>query len=182
MGRRRGIAIVGIVALMVVPAIGLAHGVEKPAAGPWVPYESSETDVALGNFTITGSAVTSLTFAVTSDSGENPGCPTGSVSVSSPVGLKLYKFAGSRPFWGFGKIGHRPAPKGIRPAKVFEAAPVTATLDGQPVKGAKLSMEFVAADTEGIKGDSSGGGFDFTPKCQVTLSENISQSENAGTS
>ena len=168
--------------MVVVPAIALAHSVEKPTAGAWVPYEASETDVALGNFTVSGSAVTSLTFAVTSDSGENQGCPTGSVSVSSPLGLKLYKFAGSGPFWAFGKIGHARAPKGIAPARVFEDAPVTATLDGKPVKGAKLSIQFGPADTEGIKGDSSGGGFDFSAKCQVTLSENISQSENAGSS
>jgi hypothetical protein len=155
--------------------MALADSLEKPAAGAWVPYATQDfvqSDVALGNFTVAGSGVTSMTFAVTSDSGENPGCPTGSVSVPGPLGLKRYKFSRGRPFWAFGRVVH----------KKFEDAPVTATLDGQPIKGAELSIQFVAADTVGIKGDSSGGGFDFSAKCQVTLSENISQSENTGSS
>jgi hypothetical protein len=160
---------------MALPAIALASSLEKPAPGAWVPYATQDfvqSSVALGNFTVAGTAVKSMTFAVTSDSGENPGCPTGSLSVPGPVGLKRYKFAGGRPFWAFGRVVH----------KSFEAAPVTATLDGQPIKGAKLSLQFVAADTQGIHGDSSGGEFDFSAKCQVTLSEDISQTQNAGDS
>jgi hypothetical protein len=202
MGRARGIAIVGVIALIAVPALALGDSVkkpvagarapygahsslsdrlEKPAQGAWVPYggqDFEQSDVAFANFTVAGAGVTSLTFAVTSDSGENPGCPTGSVSVSSSLGLKRYKFARSRPFWAFGRVvRNKHFPRGE-----FEDAPVTATLDGQPIKGAALSVQFVAADTEGLAGDSSGGTFDFTAKCGVTLSEDINQSENSGSS
>jgi hypothetical protein len=178
----RGIGIAGVAALVVaVPVAALAGGAEKPTAGAWVPYESTQSDdVAQGNFTVTsgGGGVSAMTFAVTSESGENPGCPTGSVSVPGPLEVRYYKFKHSRPFWGFGQIVNKHY-KGEGVVKVFDDAAVTATLDGQPVKGAKLSIQFVPANTEGITGDISGGEFDFSAKCQVTLSEDISQSENA---
>ena len=174
----RGIASAGIIALMAVPAIALAHKAPRkaprPAGGAWEPY-GSQSDVAVGSFTIASGGVKSMTLDVTDQSGENPGCPTGSLSVPGPLGLTYYKLKGTRPFWGFGKIVKKPA-------KTFVDATVTATLDGQPVKGAKLSIQFVAADTDGVTGDISGGEFDFSAKCQVSLSEDISQSENAASS
>jgi hypothetical protein len=182
MGRVRGIGIAGVIALMAVPATALAESLERPAAGAWVPYatqNSEQSDVAFANFTVVGSGVTSLTLAVTDQSGENPGCPTGSVSVPGPLEIKRYKFPGSRAFLGFGRVVHDNAVEGH---KKFEDAPVTATLDGQPIKGAKFSIQFVPADTEGVTGDLSGGGFDFSAKCQVSLSEDISQAQNTGSS
>jgi hypothetical protein len=181
----RRIGITGVIALMaVVPAIALADHVEKPAPGPWVPYESSETDVAQDNFTVTsgGGGVSSLTFAITMESNQKTSCPTGSVSVPGPLEVKYYNRKHGGPGWIFGKVVTKRDKFEAGTYTVIEEVPVTATLNGQPLKGAKLSLEFTAADTEGVTGDSSGGVFDWTAKCGVSLGEDISQNENAGSS
>jgi hypothetical protein len=182
MGRVRGIGIAGVIALTAIPSLALADSLERPAAGAWEPYGTADfvqSNVAFGSFTITAGGITGMTFVVTTSSESNAGCPTGSVSVSGALGLKLYKLSGTRPFYAFGRVV---TDKALPGHKRFEDAPVTATLDGQPVKNAMLSIQFVPADTQGITGDSSGGEFDFNKKCQVTLSEDISQSENEGNS
>jgi hypothetical protein len=172
MGRMRWIAIAGVMGLIAAPAIALAADPQKPAAGMWAPAFNNETDAALGSFVVASSRtqITSLTFTVESQD-TNPGCPTGAVSVPGPLELKLYKFKGTRPFWAFGKVGHHRAPKGLPPTPVFQDAPVSGTVDGQPLKGAKLNVQFVKSNTAGIAGDISGGIFDFSARCQATLFE-----------
>jgi hypothetical protein len=184
MGRLRGVGIVAVVALIAAPAIALADSPKKPAAGAWVPYLPTPADgtEAIASFTVTsnGTGITSLTFGVTSQAESRPKCPTGSVSVTGPLGMKLYKgLYRSSPFWAFGRVVTKPY-IGVGRVRVFADAPVTATLDGQPLKGAMFGMEFGPADTEGVKGDSGLGEFDFSAKCQVSLNETVSQAENSG--
>jgi hypothetical protein len=177
MGRLHGFGVAAVIALVAVPAIALAGSPSRPAAGLWVPYVPVEADgtTALATFTV-GSGITSVTFDVGSQAESNSNCPTGSVSVPGPLELKRYKFPGGRPFWGFGRVVRSKAfPRGK-----YEDAPVTATLDGQPVKGATFGLDFAPAKTEGVKGDAGLGEFDFSAKCQVSLQEAISQAENSG--
>jgi hypothetical protein len=184
MGRMRGIGIGGVIALIaVVPAIALARGLEKPAPGPWVPYENQESDVAQDNFTInSGGGISSLTFAITLESNQRQGCPTGSVSVPGPLEDKPYDLKAAGRGWGFGKVVTKRDKNDGGTFKTFDEAPVKATLDGQPLKDAKLSLEFAASPYEGVNGDISGGEFNLTAKCGVTLGEDISQNENTGSS
>jgi hypothetical protein len=166
----RGVGIAGIIALIVAPAITLAasppKSPRKPVAGTWATDARSE-EVST-NFVVAKNrtTVTSLTIGVTSTD-INPGCPTGSVTVPGPLELKLYKFPGTRPFWAFGKVEHKK--KG---QDAFKEAPVRdATLDGQPIKGAKLTLEFDKFKRGGVYVETAAGGFDFSAKCQANLGE-----------
>jgi hypothetical protein len=54
----------------------------------------------------------------------------------------------------------------------FKEAPVRgATLDGQPVKGATLILEFEKIRRGGASVGIAGGGFGFSAKCQANLGE-----------
>jgi hypothetical protein len=185
MGRIRWLGIAAAIALMaVVPAIALANHLEKPAPGPWVPYEANESYVAQDNFTITsgGAGVSALTFAVTDESNQRKGCATGSVSVPGPLEVKYYGRKDGGPAWLVGKVVTKRDKYDSGTTKLFEDVPVKATMDGQPLKAAKLSLEFTASPYEGLKGDISGGVFEWTATCGVSLGEDISQSESAGSS
>jgi hypothetical protein len=162
----RGVGIAGFIALIAVPAVALAAGPPKPVAGAWATTVRSEEVPT--NFVVARNrtTVTSLTIGVTSTD-INPGCPTGSVTVPGPLELKLYKFPGTRPFWAFGKVEHKK--KG---QDAFKEAPVRgATLDGQPIKGAKLTLEFDKFKRGGVYVETAAGGFDFSAKCQANLGE-----------
>jgi hypothetical protein len=185
MGRVRGIGVAGAIALTAaVPVAAFANSLEKPAPGAWVPYESSETYVAQDNFTVTsgGAGISSMTFAITNESNQRAKCPTGSVSVPGPLEVKYFDRKDGGPAWGVGKVVTKRDKYGPGTFKVFEEVSVKATLNGQPLKAAKLSVEFTASPYAGLKGDISGGVFDWTATCGVTLGEDISQNEAAGSS
>jgi hypothetical protein len=162
-GGTRGLVVAGVFALIAAPSIALAASPQKPAAGPWssVPNASPDSFVVAASRT----RVTSLTIGIASGT-TNPGCPTGSVSVPGPLDLKDYRFSGTRPFWAFGRILH----------KGFKAAPVSATLDGQPLKGATLELEFAKASIGGSKVEISSGFLAFGGRCGTSLGE----AESAG--
>jgi hypothetical protein len=66
----------------------------------------------------------------------------------------------------FGRVVHRS----------FKEAPVTATLDGQPLNGATFTLEFDRDKIGGVETEISGGTFSFNSKCGTSLS----QDESAG--
>jgi hypothetical protein len=156
---RMGIA--GLIALIATPAIALAANPQKPAAGTWSDVPN-QTNVAPVSFVVASSRteLTSLSFSVQSQA-TNPGCPTGSVTVPEPLGLEEYTFTGTRPFWAFGRVV----------AKSFKEAPVRATLDGKPLKGGTLTLEFDLSNIGGVNVEISGGTFSFNAHCGVTLGE-----------
>jgi hypothetical protein len=169
----RRILIVGAGALVALPALAVAAGEPaKPIAGEWMPYNQTQGENS-ASFTV-GSGrghVTSLQIAVAE--GEiNPGCPTGTVTVSGTLGLRLFQggISGNRPFWAFGQLGRRKNGHN-RYRLVFEAAPVKATLEGKPVHGAKLELEFGDEDREGVHVQTASGVFVFTSKCEASLGE-----------
>jgi hypothetical protein len=165
MGRMRGIGIAGLIALIAAPGVALAASSPKPAAGTWA---TASNEGGSTNFVVARNhtTVTSLTIGVTSES-INPGCPTGSVTVPGPLELKLYKFAGTRPFWAFGKVERKK--KG---GDLFKEAPVhRATLDGQPIKGATLTLQFEKIRRDGVYVGIAGGSFGFSASCQASLGE-----------
>jgi hypothetical protein len=182
----RGIGIAGVIALMVaVPVVAFAaNSLKKPAPGQWVPYEANETYVAQDNFTVIsgGAGVASLTFAITDESNQRAKCPTGSVSVPGPLEVKYYDRKDGGPDWGVGKVVTKRDKYDGGTYKAFEEIPVKATLNGQPLKTAKLSLQFTASPYEGLKGDISGGVFEWTATCGVSLGEDVSQTEAAGSS
>jgi hypothetical protein len=133
MGRVRGIGVAGIIALIAVPAIALAAHGQAPVPGTWTA--SFPPNPQPGGFVLAGGSVTSLT-AVVAGQYIPSSCPTGSVTVPGPIAIKHYKHIG----WAFGKFGFITINR--HHVKRFEEAPVTATLNGQPVRNVALELEF----------------------------------------
>jgi hypothetical protein len=154
--RWRDVGKVGLGALIAasviaVPETAFAASQPKPIAGAWVgaPQDGSIS----GSIVVTSGrdVVKSLTFVVGNDA-IPAGCPTGTVTIRGPLALKYYTFAGTRPFWAFGKV----ALVGTSHTKRFQETRVSdATLDGKPDPNIAIELEF---DSGSPQNDRIAGG------------------------
>jgi hypothetical protein len=135
-----GLGVVVAAAVIAVPVMASAANQPKPIAGTWIaaPQDASIS----GSIVVTNgrNEVKSLTFDVGGDAVPT-GCPTGTLTIRGPLALKYYTFAGSRPFWAFGKVAL--VTNGSSRTKRFQETRVSgATLDGKPYGNVALVLEF----------------------------------------